>query len=68
MHVKQIKDTPQDCKDTSMGQLQEMMAMPGMQEALNNRFPDLELKRAVQFDPLTSVFDTFRKLVELYFK
>jgi hypothetical protein len=51
-----------------MGQLQAMMAMPGMQEALNNRFPDLQLKRPIQLDPLTSVFDTFRKLLELYFK
>lgn len=45
-----------------------MMAMPGMEEALINKFPDLGLRRAVQFDPFTSVFETLKKLVELYFK
>lgn len=67
-NANQIKDTPQDCEDMSMGQLQSMMSMSGMQEALTNKFPDLGLQRAVQFDPLTSVFDTFKKLLELYFK
>ncbi|CAL0307415.1 unnamed protein product [Lupinus luteus] len=63
-----IKDTPQDCEVMSNTQLAAMMSMPGMQQALTNQFPDLELKRAVQFNPLTSVFDTLKKLVELYFK
>eukprot|EP00250_Pteridium_aquilinum_P029620 c39853_g1_i1 orf=154-1173(+) len=67
-NAKQIKDTPQDCEDMSMGKLQQMMAMPGMQEALTNTFPDLGLRRPVQFDPLTSVVDTLKKLLELYFK
>ncbi|KAI5066768.1 hypothetical protein GOP47_0017296 [Adiantum capillus-veneris] len=66
--ASQIKDTPQDCESMSMGQLQQMMGMPGMQEALINKFPDLGLSRPVQLNPLTSVFDTFKKLVELYFK
>ncbi|XP_019435435.1 PREDICTED: chloroplastic lipocalin isoform X2 [Lupinus angustifolius] len=63
-----IKDTPQDCEAMSNTQLAAMMSMSGMQQALTNQFPDLELKRAVQFNPLTSVFDTLKKLVELYFK
>ncbi|KAL5548292.1 hypothetical protein UlMin_003523 [Ulmus minor] len=63
-----IKDTPQDCQVMSDGQLAAMMSMPGMQQTLTNQFPDLELKRSVQFNPLTSVFDTLKKLVELYFK
>lgn len=67
-NAKQIKDTPQDCEDMSMGKLQQMMAMPGMQEALINKFPDLELRRPVQLNPFTSVLDTLKKLLELYFK
>lgn len=45
-----------------------MMSMQGMQEALTNQFPDLELKAPVALNPFTSVFDTLKKLVELYFK
>ncbi|CAK8538779.1 unnamed protein product [Lathyrus sativus] len=63
-----IKDTPQDCEAMSNNQLTAMMSMPGMQQALTNQFPDLELKGNIAFDPLTSVFDTLKKLVELYFK
>lgn len=63
-----IKDTPQDCQAMSDSRLAAMMSMPGMQQALTNQFPDLELKRSVQFNPLTSVFETLKKLVELYFK
>lgn len=63
-----IKDTPQDCEAMSSNQLTAMMSMPGMQQALTNQFPDLELKGNIAFDPLTSVFDTLKKLVELYFK
>ncbi|KAE9614807.1 hypothetical protein Lal_00036191 [Lupinus albus] len=63
-----IKDTPQDCEVMSNTKLAAMMSMPGMQQALTNQFPDLELKRAVQFNPLTSLFDTLKKLVQLYFK
>ncbi|KAL5101344.1 hypothetical protein RYX36_005671 [Vicia faba] len=63
-----IKDTPQDCEAMSNSKLTAMMSMPGMQQALTNQFPDLELKGNIAFDPLTSVFDTLKKLVELYFK
>lgn len=63
-----IKDTPQDCKVMSNSQLAAMMTTQGMQQALTNQFPDLELKAAVEFNPFTSVFDTLKKLVELYFK
>ncbi|MCO5547090.1 hypothetical protein L7F22_000531 [Adiantum nelumboides] len=66
--ASQIKDTPQDCETMSMDQLEQMMSMPGSQEALINRFPDLGLSRPVQFNPFTSLFDTFKKLVPLYFK
>ncbi|MCL7052239.1 hypothetical protein MKW94_011776 [Papaver nudicaule] len=62
-----IKDTPQDC-DLPDNMLSAMMSMPGMQKALENQFPDLELKSAVQFDPFTSTFGTLRKLVKEYFK
>ncbi|KAJ7531925.1 hypothetical protein O6H91_14G064900 [Diphasiastrum complanatum] len=62
-----IRDTPQDCEVMSMGQLSAMMAYPGMQQALTNTFPDLGLAKAVQFDPFTSVFETLKKLVQLYF-
>ncbi|KAG8066343.1 hypothetical protein GUJ93_ZPchr0004g39974 [Zizania palustris] len=63
-----IKDTPQDCEAMSSDQLALMMSMPGMNEALTNQFPDLKLNAAVALDPFTSVLDTLKKLVELYFK
>lgn len=63
-----IKDTPQDCEVMSTDQLGLMMSMPGMTEALTNQFPDLKLSAPVAFNPFTSVFDTLKKLVELYFK
>lgn len=63
-----IKDTPQDCEVMSDSRLSAMMSLSEMQQALTNQFPDLELKRSVQFDPFTSVFDTLKKLVQLYFK
>ncbi|CAL5402799.1 unnamed protein product [Camellia sinensis] len=63
-----IKDTPQDCEVMSNSKLAAMMSMNGMQQALTNQFPDLGLKAAVEFNPFTSVFDTLKKLIELYFK
>ncbi|KAK8449702.1 hypothetical protein SEVIR_7G257700v4 [Setaria viridis] len=63
-----INDTPQDCEYMSSDQLALMMSMPGMNEALTNQFPDLKLKAPVALDPFTSVFDTLKKLLELYFK
>lgn len=63
-----IKDTPQDCEVMSNTKLAAMMSMSGMQQALTNQFPDLELKAPVALNPVTSVFDTLKKLVELYFK
>uniref|UniRef100_A0A2N9I325 Lipocalin/cytosolic fatty-acid binding domain-containing protein n=1 Tax=Fagus sylvatica TaxID=28930 RepID=A0A2N9I325_FAGSY len=63
-----IKDTPQDCEVMSNSQLAAMMSMSGMQQALTNQFPDLGLKASVEFNPFTSVFDTLKKLLELYFK
>ncbi|KAE8654244.1 putative protein phosphatase 2C 55-like [Hibiscus syriacus] len=43
-----IKDTPQDCQVMSNSQLAAMMSMSGMQKALTNQFPDLELKASVE--------------------
>lgn len=63
-----IKDTPQDCETMSNSQLALMMSRPGMQEALTNQFPELELKAPVALNPFTSIFDTTKKLLELYFK
>ncbi|KAI9082342.1 hypothetical protein K1719_035765 [Acacia pycnantha] len=63
-----IKDTPQDCEVMSNSQLAAMMSMPGMQQALTNEFPDLELKSPLELNPFTSLFDTLKKLLELYFK
>ncbi|XVF03924.1 hypothetical protein REPUB_Repub05bG0035500 [Reevesia pubescens] len=63
-----IKDAPQDCQVMSNSQLAAMMSMSGMQQALTNQFPDLELKAPVEFNTFTSVFETLKKLVELYFK
>ncbi|KAI4390097.1 hypothetical protein MLD38_002245 [Melastoma candidum] len=63
-----IKETPQDCEVMSNSRLAAMMSMSGMQQALTNQFPELELKAAVEFNPFTSVFETLKKLLELYFK
>lgn len=63
-----IKDTPQDCEVISNSQLAAMMSMSGMQQALTNQFPDLELKSPLALNPFTSVLDTLKKLLELYFK
>ncbi|KAF9609047.1 hypothetical protein IFM89_012487 [Coptis chinensis] len=63
-----IKDTPQDCEVMPNSKLAAMMSMSGMQQALTNQFPNLELNSSVQFNPFTSVFDTLKKLVPLYFK
>ncbi|WOL12021.1 chloroplastic lipocalin [Canna indica] len=62
-----IRDTPQDCEVMSSSQLASMMSMSGMKEALTNQFPNLELKASVEFNPFTSIFDTLKKLIELYF-
>lgn len=63
-----IKDTPQDCPEMSDSQLTSMMSQSGMENVLTNQFPDLRLRKSVQFDPFTSVFDTAKKLLQLYFK
>ncbi|PKA63717.1 hypothetical protein AXF42_Ash017001 [Apostasia shenzhenica] len=63
-----IRDTPQDCQAMSSAQLALMMAQTGTKKALTNEFPDLELKAPVEFNPFTSIFDTLKKLLELYFK
>ncbi|KAK4793959.1 hypothetical protein SAY86_011953 [Trapa natans] len=63
-----IKDTPQDCEVMSDSRLAAMMSMSGMQQALTNQFPELELKAPIELNPFTSVFDTLKKLIELYFK
>ncbi|KAF8409526.1 hypothetical protein HHK36_005603 [Tetracentron sinense] len=61
-----IKDTPQDCEVMSNSQLAAMMSLSGMQRSLTNQFPGLEA--SVEFNPFTSMFDTLKKLLELYFK
>lgn len=63
-----IKDTPQDCEVMSDSRLAAMMSMSGMQQALTNQFPELELTAPIQLNPFTSVFDTLKKLIQLYFK
>ncbi|XP_077253963.1 chloroplastic lipocalin isoform X2 [Tasmannia lanceolata] len=65
---RKIKDTPQDCEVMSSSKLALMMSMPGMKQALTNQFPDLELNSPLQLNPFTSVFDTLKKLIQLYFK
>jgi hypothetical protein len=61
-----IKDTPQDCEETSMNDLQSMMANPGLENAMSNRFSSLGLSKGVQLNPFTSSLETLRKLIELY--
>ncbi|KAG6486178.1 hypothetical protein ZIOFF_054748 [Zingiber officinale] len=62
-----IKDTPQDCEVMSSSQLSSMMSMSGMKAALTNQFPNLELKAPIELNPFTSIFDTLKKLIGLYF-
>ncbi|KAK8966347.1 hypothetical protein KSP40_PGU010351 [Platanthera guangdongensis] len=64
----EIKDTPQDCEAMSSDKLSLMTSQPGMKEALTSQFPDLQLKASVAFNPFTSILDTLKKLLELYFK
>lgn len=63
-----IKDTPQDCEVMSNSQLTAMMSAPGMQQTLINQFPELGLNSSLELNPFTSIFDTFKKLLALYFK
>lgn len=63
-----IKDTPQDCEVISNSRLEAMMSKSGMQQALTNQFPDLGLNSPLELNPFTSIFDTLKKLVQLYFK
>ncbi|KAL6999323.1 hypothetical protein U1Q18_000483 [Sarracenia purpurea var. burkii] len=63
-----IKDTPQDCEVMSDNQLAAMMSMDGMQRALTNQFPELRLSSSIEFNPFTNVFDTLKKIIELYLK
>ncbi|KAI0507502.1 hypothetical protein KFK09_013627 [Dendrobium nobile] len=63
-----IKDTPQDCQVMSSAQLALMMSRTGMKEALTNQFPDLGLTGPIAINPFTSIFETLKKLLQLYFK
>ncbi|CAN6560748.1 unnamed protein product [Malus baccata var. baccata] len=68
-NASKITDTPcSHCEQMTDTQLSAVMSMPGMQQASTNEFPDLELKKSVQFDPFTSVFDTLKKSVQLFLK
>ncbi|KAM2960996.1 hypothetical protein FF1_030622 [Malus domestica] len=67
-NASKITDTPQDCEQMTDTQLSAVMSMPEMQQASTKEFPDLELKKSVQFDPFTSVFDTLKKSVQLFLK
>lgn len=53
-----------------MPQLEEMMSRPGMEEAMTNVFPTLELsKLGLNLNPFSSTFETLKKLVvETFFK
>ncbi|CAN6694585.1 unnamed protein product [Malus baccata var. baccata] len=62
-NASKITGTPQDCEQMTDTRLSAVMSMPGTQQASTNEFPDLELKKSVQFDPFTSVFNTLKKSV-----
>lgn len=61
-----IVDTPQDCEEQSVEQLEAMMASPGMESVLNNPFEPLRLSKGVQLNPFTSNLETIKKLIQLY--
>lgn len=64
-----IRDTPQDCEETSVEKLEGMMATPGIENVLDNTFQPVEpvgLKKGVELNPFTSNLETIKKLIQLY--
>ena len=66
--AEDIRDTPQDCEETSVEQLEGMMAKPGIENVLDNTFQTepLGLNKGVQLNPFTSNLETIKKLLQLY--
>jgi hypothetical protein len=67
--AEDIRDTPQDCDDTSVEQLEGMMAKPDIENVLDNTFQpaqSLGLNKGVQLNPFTSNLETLKKLIQLY--
>jgi len=66
--AEDIRDTPQDCEETSVEQLEGMMAKPGIENVLDNTFvpQPLGLKKGVELNPFTSSLETIKKLIQLY--
>lgn len=64
----EIKDTPQDCNVESSKPLDRLLSFFGFKQTLTDPLPDLALKKAVEFNPLTNAFSTLKKLLDLYVK
>lgn len=64
--AEDIIDTPQDCEETSVEQLEGAMANPGIENVLDNTFQPLGLKKGVELNPFTSNLETLKKLIQLY--
>ncbi|GBG92973.1 hypothetical protein CBR_g57971, partial [Chara braunii] len=78
--ANQIVDTPQDCPDTSMGDLEKMMSPRAVRDSMTNTLPIItnEKVRSNGGEPLRlggslrlpemkgMLVDTFKKLFELY--
>lgn len=63
--AEDIKDTPQDCEETSVEQLEGMMSGPDIENALDNTLP-IGLKKGVELNPFVSNLETLKKLIQLY--
>lgn len=64
--AEDIKDTPQDCEQTTLNEINSMMANPGVEKALDNTIDTPGLTKGVQLNPFTSNLETLKKLVQLY--
>ena len=66
--AEDIRDTPQDCEETPVEELEGMMAKPDVENVLDNQFQTqpLGLNKGVQLNPFTSNLETIKKLIQLY--
>jgi len=66
--AEDIRDTPQDCEETSVEQLEGMMSKPDIENVLDNTImpQTLGLKKGVELNPFSSNLETIKKLIQLY--
>ena len=66
-NVEAIRDTPQDCEETTTEQLEQLMTRPGMEDAMTNRFPIADVAESGNKSiTLNAPRDTVKAVVELF--